>query len=361
VYRPDKPCQSRRRAIPYSAFDKNVAMEPLLRRDDAWYGRRLALPGARPRIVIDTDAANEIDDPFALAWALLSPERLQVEAVYAAPHSFAHRRGDRRDALPCFDPPGVGMERSVVAIESVFGQLGLPSAGRVFRGATDYLVAAQTPQRSDAVEHLIATALATAADGPPLYVVAIGCATNVASALLVAPQIAERIVVVWTSGYPSHAPQPNRSFNLEQDLHATRVLLGSGVPHVYLPGFHVGAQLRLSLPEMERWVRGRGAIGDHLFDLYTHNPLWPLLGIDSFEAHSWVIWDLINIAWLIEPAWVPSSLVRTPALGDDTCWQAQPGAHPMREAYAVQRDAIFGDFFATLDRAAAQAALAAPP
>ena len=328
-------------------------MKAFLQRDDAWYARRLTppAPGARPRIVIDTDAANEIDDPFALAWALLSPERLQVEAVYAVPYSFAHRRGDRLEALPCFDPPGIGMLRSVDAINTVFAHLGLPSSGRVFRGATDYLATPQTPQHSDAVDHLIATAMATPADAEPLYVVAIGCATNVASALLLEPQIAERIVVVWTSGYPSHAPQPNHSFNLEQDLHATRVLLGSGVPHVYLPGFHVGAQLRLSLPEMERWVRGRGAIGDHLFDLYTHNPLWPLLGITSFEAHSWVIWDLINIAWLLDPAWVPSGLVRTPELGDDKCWISRPESHLMREAYAVQRDAIFRDFFETLNKA----------
>jgi purine nucleosidase len=342
-------------------------MTALRRREDAWYRQRLALPPARPRIVIDTDAANEIDDPFALAWALLSPERLRVEAVYAAPWSFAHRRRtlseaqrrhfERRGwdpagvALPCFDPPGTGMERSVTAIETVFDKLGLPSAGRVHRGATGYLRARDEPQRSAAVDHLVATALATP-EAEPLYVVAIGCATNVASALLLAPQIAERIVVVWTSGYPSHAPQPNHSFNLEQDLHATRVLLASGAPHVYLPGFQVGAQLRLSLPEMERWVKGRGAIGDHLFHLYTHNPLWDLQGIDSFEAHSWVIWDLINIAWLIEPAWVPSELVPTPQIGDDLRWCAAPGSHPMREAYGVQRDAIFRDFFETLRRAA---------
>ena len=48
--------------------------------------------GVPVRVVIDTDAANEIDDQFALAWALLSPGQLQVDAVYAAPFSFAHRR-----------------------------------------------------------------------------------------------------------------------------------------------------------------------------------------------------------------------------------------------------------------------------
>lgn len=324
--------------------------------DDAWYEQRLAPPRGRPRVVIDTDAANEIDDAFALAWALRRPERLQLEAVYAAPWSFAHRReayraraGAAARELPCFDAPGIGMQRSLEVIVTAFEKAGVPHAGRVFAGATDYLRAGTPPPTSAAAEHLIALARAQPADAP-LYVVAIGCPTNVAVALLLAPEIAERIVVVWTSGYPSHAPQVNDSFNLEQDLHATRTLLDSGVPHVYLPGFQVGAQLRLSLPEMERWVQGRGALGGWLFGLYTHNPLWELLGIGDFFAHSWVIWDLINIAWLIEPGWVPSTLVRTPVLDDARRWQQAPGRHLMREAYAVNRDAVFADFFRALEQ-----------
>jgi len=321
------------------------------RHDDAWYQARLALPQGRPRLVIDTDAANEIDDQFALAWALLSPTELNIEAVYAAPFSFAHRRGDLpmapRDAAP-FNPPGIGMERSYQEIIRVFDKLCLPSAGRVWRGSAGYLRSDQEPLHSEAVDHLIATARASQTDDP-LYVVVLGCATNIASALLLAPDIVERVVVVWTSGYPSHAPHVNDSFNLEQDLAASQLLLDSGVPHVYLPGFHVGAQLRLSLPEIERYVRGRGLIGDYLHQLFTHNPLWPLLGLDGSLPHSWVIWDVINIAWLLNPQWVPSELVRTPRLGQDRCWQPDPTRHLMREAHAVERDALFGDFFAKLD------------
>lgn len=321
-----------------------------LQRDDAWYDRRLTPPAGPVRVVIDTDAANEIDDPFAIAWALLRPDRLTLEACYATPYSFAHRRAQMAvQQHPQFDPPDIGMERSHAAIVEVFERLGLDAAGLVHRGSTRYLASLDDPERSAATDHLIATAMAMPHD-EPLYVVAIGCATNVANALLIEPRIAERLVVVWTSGYPSHAPQVNDSFNLEQDLLASQWLLDSGVPHVYLPGFHVGAQLRLSLPEMERWVSGRGAIGAHLFDLYTHNPLWPLLGIDSFEAHSWVIWDLICIAWLLDPDWVPSTLVRTPRLGIDRRWVADARRHPMREAYAVQRDAIFRAFFEVLPR-----------
>jgi inosine-uridine nucleoside N-ribohydrolase len=323
-------------------------------RDPDWYRDRLAPPRAPPRVVIDTDAANEIDDPFAIAWALRSSAQLRIEAVYAAPWSFAHRRAlypASLHALPVFDPPALGMERSHAEIVAVFEALGVPSAGRVLRGSTQYLRSLDAPpSRSEAVAHLIETALAAPADDP-LYVAALGCPTNVAAALLLAPEIAERIVVVWTSGYPSHAPHVNDSFNLEQDLLASKLLLDSGVPLVYLPGFHVGAQLRLSWPEVEAHVAGRGAIGAHLLHRYTHNPLWPLKGITSLYAHSWVIWDLIVIAWLIDARWLPSTLVPTPRLDADRRWRADASRHPMREAHAVDRDAIFRDFFVKLETA----------
>jgi len=182
--------------------------------------------------------------------------------------------------------------------------------------------------------------------------VAIGCVTNIASALLLAPDIIDRIVVVWTSGYPSHAPHANFSLNLEQDLAASQWLFDSGVPLVYLPGYQVGAQLRLSLPEMERHVQGRGAIGAYLHQLYLHNPLADFVGIDPLQpGFSWVIWDVINIAWLLDPDWVPSEIVATPLLDDDKRWRRAPGRPPMREAHAVARDAIFADLFERLDAA----------
>jgi inosine-uridine nucleoside N-ribohydrolase len=354
---------------------------------------RLAQPGHphnhAPAVVIDTDAANEIDDPFAVAWALLAPERLRVLATFAAPFSFAHRREEvlraraardhpgaasaeahellrlhahklefwerrgwdpRTLELPSFCTPGEGMQRSLEEARRVYGLLGHSADGRVFAGSTRYLRSHDDPEPSAATRRLIELAAAMPGD-EPLYVLAIGCPTNVANALLIEPELVRRIVVVWTAGYPSHAPHVNRAFNLEQDLLASRLLFDSGVPLVYLPGYHVGAQLRLSLPEMERYVRGRGAIGEHLHQLYTHNPLWPLVGIESFHAHSWVIWDLINVAWVMQPAWVPSELVRAPRLGADLRWHRDDARHWMREAHAVQRDAIFGDLFTRLERA----------
>lgn len=325
-------------------------MNHRLHRDARWYAARLAEPREPVRLVIDTDAANEIDDQFALTWALLSPQALRIEAVYAAPFSFAHRR-DRLPAAspdaPPFNPPGEGMRRSLEEILRMFSLAGVPAAGRVFAGSDRYLDACLQAVRSPAVEHLVDCARATAEDRP-LYVLALGCVTNIASALLLAPDIAERIVVVWTSGYPSTAQHVNNSFNLEQDLPASQYLLDCGVPLVYLPGFHVGAQLRLSSAEVAQHVRGRGPLGDALARLFNDNPLWPIYPVDTRRPYSWVMWDLICVAWLLSPLWVPSTLVATPRLDRQRRWRPGTGRHLMREGYAVERDAIFNDLFAKL-------------
>jgi len=187
----------------------------------------------------------------------------------------------------------------------------------------------------------------------PLYVAAIGCITNVASAILIEPEIIKHIVVLWTSAYPSWSNQPNEpSLNLIQDVAASKFIFDCGVPHVYLPGYYIGEQLKISLPEMEAWVKNKGAIGDYLYWLYTNNPICAQRGIQGHFGRTWVIWDMINIAWLLNPDWVPCELVASPTMNDDTTWKRDvSGRHLMREAYGINRDAIFRDFFSKLEQA----------
>ena len=353
---------------------------------------RLAPPQGPVRLLIDTDAANEIDDQFAIAWALLSQDRLRIEAVTAAPFSFAHHRegllaaeaqltgGARGDAIDEelvggfqgwverlhrqgrraadleFCGPGEGMERSFQEVLRVFDQLGMSPGDRVIRGATDYLTDLEAPPFAPATEAIVD--LAKSGDAP-LYVVAIGCITNVAAAILRAPEIIRDIVVVWTSAYPSSASQCNRpSMNLVQDPLASRLIFDCGVPHVYLPGYHVGAQLRISLPEMEAFVRGRSAIGEYLHRLYAENPLHDLFAIEDAGRRTWVIWDVINIAWLLNPDWVPTELTPAPILTEALFWRREPGRHLMREAYDVRRDEIFIDLYDKIARAPCELPLA---
>lgn len=360
---------------------------------EADYRHILRNPTGRIRCVIDTDTRNEIDDQFALAWALLSQDKLNIEAIYAAPYSFRNRLDELREAKALLDndanssdvlvqryagqiarlqakgvdissdaeidpqnvtmvTAGEGMEKSYHEILIVLEKMGLSGTVDVYRGSNRYLESFDTPVESEAVEHLIATAR-TASPDEPLYIVAIGALTNIASALLLAPDIIHNVVVTWTAGYPSSVMGIfQESFNMEQDMLSSQLLFDSGVPQVYLPGFHVGAQLSLSFPEIEAWVKGKGEIGDYLYHLWMNNPHYPFQGIDDYFGRTWIIWDLINFAWLMQPEWIPTYFVDTPYLTDDRKWiRKDKPRHLMREALDINRDAIYRDFFTKLDEA----------
>ena len=49
-------------------------------------------PKGKNKIILDTDTANEIDDQFALAWTLLSEDKIDLIGVTAEPYSFQHHR-----------------------------------------------------------------------------------------------------------------------------------------------------------------------------------------------------------------------------------------------------------------------------
>jgi inosine-uridine nucleoside N-ribohydrolase len=285
-------------------------------------------PTGPVHMVLDTDTYNEIDDQFALVYALLS-QALTVEAVYAAPYSNNRSIG-----------PEDGMLKSYDEILRILDMLGHTRDGFAFRGSTSYLPAKERPVVSAAAQDLIAKALAPRQS--PLYVLAIGCITNVASAILLEPEIIRHIVVVWLGGQPHYWPTA-REFNLEQDVPAAQVLFDCGVPVVHIPCKNVAEHLRTTVPEMERYLAGRGAIGDYLLQIFKDY---------HHDHYAWskVIWDISTVAWGLNPSWVPTDLRPSPLLRDDVTWgPADAQRHLFREARDIDRDAVFGDLFRKID------------
>ncbi len=290
-------------------------------------------PG-RVRAVLDTDTFNEIDDQFALVHMLLSPERITLEAIYAAPF-----RNSRSDG------PGHGMELSYEEILRLLTRLDVPSEGLVHRGVTDYVGPGRRPQDAPAVDDLIGRARASSADDP-LYVVAIAAISNVASALLKAPDIAERIVVVWLGGHSLDWPT-QMEFNLRQDVGGAQVLFDSGVPLVSVPCMGVASHLLCSVPEIERYVEPHGEIGRFLGGRFKDY---------SADHVGWSkeIWDMAAVGWLLNAEWTPSVLVPTPILTSEITYSFDRSRHLMRYVTHVKRDPILKDFIAKLARAAEQ-------
>ncbi len=289
---------------------------------------RLKPPAGKVRAVIDTDTFNEIDDQFAVVYALLSPEKLDIEAIYAAP--FYNKRSSG---------PGDGMEKSYDEIVRLLQRLGISPENFVFKGSTDFLSESTSPVANDAVSDLIARAMDSGDES--LYVIATGAVTNVASALLLEPEIANKIVVVWLGGHALHWPDTGE-FNLKQDLRASRVVFDCGVPLVHIPCAGVTSHLHTTVPEMREHVKGRGEIGDYLFEIFS--------GFHTQHCGwSKVLWDIAAVAYLVDASLVPTQVIHSPIITSEKTWSIDRSRHLIRSAFMVKRDPIFRDLFSKLE------------
>ena len=292
---------------------------------------RLEPPTGLVDVVLDTDTFNDIDDQFAVVYAMLAKNHVALQAIYAAP--FHNLRSSS---------PEDGMRKSLEEIERLLQRLGDRPSGGVLPGSTRWLTGSAGPEVSPAATDLIERALAAS---PPLYVLACGAITNVASALQIEPAIADKIVVVWVTGNPQSHPNA-ADFNIKQDPDAARFLFDCGVPLVHIPCVNVAKHLRISLPELAAYARDVSPIGEYLYEIVSDH-----IGEDSFGVTR-VIHDIAPVAWVINPDWLPSRLVASPILTERMTWSINGYRHLIRECDGLKRDTIFRDFFALLKGAA---------
>ena len=161
--------------------------------DNAALLRRLQRPEGPVDVVLDTDTYNEIDDQYALAYLIKNDEKLKLKAIYAAP--FCNNKAAT---------PAIGMQKSYDEIKNILSLMGrMDLLDCTYRGSESYLPDEKTPVESDAARHLAQLAMQYTLE-KPLYVIAIAAITNVASALLMKPEIRDRIVLVWLGGNALH-------------------------------------------------------------------------------------------------------------------------------------------------------------
>lgn len=294
----------------------------------------LQAPAGLVDIVVDTDAYNEIDDQFAISYALCSPERINLLALYAAPFLNQHAVS-----------PEDGMVKSEQEIRKLLALIG--QEREVYAGSRRFLTDESTPEDSPAARDLCSRAMRYSPE-KPLFVVCQGCLTNVASALLMQPKIADHIVIVSLGGHALEW-EDNFEFNQRQDLAAARVVYQSGAPLVILPAQQVVSSLSTTQYELNHFLRGKNALCDYL----VQNTVDEVGKHPEGRAWSRVIWDVAGIAWLLNEDGLKmrSRLMPTPLPGYDHRWHFPEGTPLCRYVYYVSRDEIFTDMFAKLARA----------
>lgn len=274
------------------------------------------------KVILDTDTYNEVDDQFAVAYAMLC-DKIDLLSLNAAP--FHNNRSTSAED---------GMEKSYNEIVNITNLINPNHKIPIYKGAKTYLPDKNTPIESPAADNIINTALAS---DERVYIVAIGAITNVASAIIKCPDIINKIVVVWLGGHAWTSPYL-REFNMVQDVPAAQVVFDSKVPFVQLPAMGVTSDLTISIPELEYYLRGKNKLCDYLTDIvigYTNNPF----------CWSKVIWDIGTIACLAIPEHVRLNVVPAPVLTRETTYWMDYSRHHMIYAEHLNRDAIFRHLF----------------
>ena len=214
----------------------------------------------------------------------------------------------------------------------------------VFKGSEKYLDNESTPVISPAAQDLAERAKNYSPENP-LYIVAIGAITNVASAMLLNPELTENTVVVWLGGHALHY-KDTREFNMYQDIAAARVIMQSGVPFVQLPCEGVVRNFALSKPELETWLKGKTAISDYL----ATNTIKAADSYAKGTAWTRVIWDVTAVAWLLNDSerFMQSRIITTPVPTYDNLYATNYDGYPMRYVYDINRDNLMTDMFRKL-------------
>ena len=286
------------------------------------------------RVIVHTDCKNEADDQYAVAHHLMTP-RFDVKGLVAG-HFWKNPQqyGELGTAQASYDE-----------IIKVMDLMGLKDQYPVKLGAPRGLEDEKTPIDSEGARLIIEEAMKD--DKRPLYIACQGAVTDVASALLMKPEIADRMTVIWIGG--GDYPKGGFEFNLMMDIHAVNVIFSSKVPVWQIP-MSLYKVMAVSLAELQLKVRPCGEIGKYLFEQMVdfnhvaakYDMAWP-------HGEIWGLGDQGTVAVLMEELEkVIYDLVPAPRIAEDMTYIHGQNNREIRVYNYLDARLTLEDFFAKL-------------
>ena len=282
------------------------------------------------KVILDTDTDNEVDDQFALAYAI-GAKKIDLLSVNAAP--FSHpERGIFHD---------MGAEASYREIGRVLSAYQKDVTLPYFRGAEKPIDQnGGRPVDCPAARNIIDTAMTS---DEPIYVLGIGAGTNIASALMLEPAIKDRIVVLWLCAneiFREHVYE----YNLDQDYAAGKYILDCGVPFIMCPAVNVTGVLWASIGEIRSATEGKSPLCELLWQLineYYHGSGCP-------EGYGRTLWDIASVAVLEVPQYAHLKIIKAPIFGDDHKFAFDDSRHDIIYLEKLDRREIFENTWKTI-------------
>ena len=291
------------------------------------------------RVIIDTDAACEADDPFAIAHALLSP-KLMVKGILAehfnCEGSVQRSYDEIKTVLKAMgrDVPVYMGEEGAISAEDI-------SSDHYFDDAVSLK---DKRKASPAADFIIEEALKE--DEHPLFVLCQGAITNVAVAIRKCPGIINRMTIVWIGTHGAgNVKAPFREFNAGNDIIAANYVLNSGAD-IWLVPSSVYITVNIGIAEIEERILPCGEIGRHLYEnMVTYN------NSDQAEwtkGESWSLGDSPAVAITLNPDCGRHSMQHAPYIEEDTSSRYDETSPLIRVYEDVDSRYVLGDFISKL-------------
>ena len=212
----------------------------------------------RMRVIIDNDFSGDPDGLWQLAHHLLSPS-VEIRGIIGS-----HLRpGDGFDRS---DQTATNAKNKVLEVLDI---MGLEGQYPVYAGSNVGLTNDSTAQVSEAAKAIVEEAMRTDTK-QPLYVVCGAGLTDLASAFLMEPKIAERLTLIWIGGpeYPELATPPpgytSLEYNLRIDLLAGQVIFNKSEIPIWQVPRNMYRQALMPYSSMVLKVKNKGKLGEYL-------------------------------------------------------------------------------------------------
>jgi inosine-uridine nucleoside N-ribohydrolase len=302
----------------------------------------------RCRVIIDNDFSGDPDDGFQLVHHLLSPS---VEIPFVI--------GSHLSVGDGFDPSDHQADNAAAVARSIIDLVGLANRPRVIAGSNTPLSSPQTPIDNEAARAIIDEAMRDDTE-LPLYMALGAGLTDLASALLIEPRIADRMTAVWVGGteHPGLADPPPEAgpgeYNLAIDIKAGQTVFNHSRVPVWQVPRDAYRQALISRAELRTRVRPAGAVGAYL--AHTIDELAVRVeeyGVNLGETYVMGDNPLVLLTALqasFEPTPSSSAYVTRPMpkLSDDGGYLDNPNGRPLRIYTLIDTRLMFEDLFAKL-------------
>ena len=282
-------------------------------------------------VILDTDISNEVDDQFALCYLIRSLDNVNLQAITIAPFKGTGYTPVKNLAE--------GVDLSYNTACEILDKL---NAGFykdvIFKGATSYFF--ENKGINSASSKIIEIAKAN----EHTTIIAIGAITNIAKAIYHAPEIINKIDIIWLGGN-SFLTEKNNEFNFRQDVEGTRFVFNSKAPLVVIPCRNVASNLSTTVYELEHYLLGQGEIGKYLCNIFRNCKKAYRKDAKDIIGESKTLWDLSAIAYFLNKDWFKTQEKSCPEILDDTSYQSTTNRHKITFVNDLNRDEIFRDFF----------------